>query len=590
MSVEKQAGVRVKLSGDEEIAAQTQKMGNAWGEIGSKASGAFRSMGSAIGGAVQGVLSDIGHIVSAAGTISFAASVQSVDRLEESVARMGVASGRSVASVQAGINSLSQEIGELPEKTEAWVHSVGDLTYSYERAAQSAAGLQGYALQTGQSLQQVAPLAVVLDQIGAGGEKAGHALDVMAKQAEMLGTVGGPKALGDMLNHLGSQITGLSAGEGTNKITALMAGFGGNKGLTPQQREGALGGILGRVGGNVEGFERHFGMKHGEMTDEYGHLKSPTEIMAKLQAYGAKGKGQRNRLEYTFGREQTAAIMHTDIAAIRAAENAQGEGAGGHALARFADTPAGKKHQQEVDKDIAMQKVVGHDSLIGKARNWIGDQSAKNPLTTMAATLIGGKLAGSAAGGIFNMLGFGGGAAATGAGTTAVASTGGGLATAGLGGAALSAGGIALAGMAAQFGLLSMLGEGSAAKQGFSNRVIGRDEAASLSDKAKSAEAAAAGNRSPGMQAAMAAEQIRLDEAKAKRAAAAGGGASGGGAPGGVDPKMAAMIDQLVKAGASLQLAQETASKLMQGDQRPIQIEIINPTGADIDARPRGQQ
>lgn len=586
MGVEKEASVRVKLSGDDEIASQTAKMGSAWGEVGSKAAGAFKTMGGAVGSAVQGVLSDLGHVVSAAGAISFSGSVLSVEKFEESVARLGVASGRSIGSVQSGINALAQEIGELPAQTEAWVHSVGDLTYSYERAAASAKGLQGFALQTGQSLGSVAPLAAILDQVGAGGEKAGRALDVMTQQAEMLGTVGGPKALGDMLTHLSGQITNMASGEGPAKITALMAGFGGNKGFTPQQRERALGGVLGRVEGNVEGFERFIGK--GKLTDEFGHMKDTTSVMEELQKYGKKGKGQAFRLEQTFGREATAAIMHSDFAAIRDAEKALGGGAGGHALDRFKDTPAGKRHEQETKKDIAMQGAVGSDSLLGGIRRKIGDWSADSPLATMAGMMVGGKLASAGLGAGIKAIGLGGGAAATGGGAAA---TGGTTAVAtGLGGGLALGAGVGLAGLAASFAVLAQVGEGSAMKQGFMNKALTPEEAASKAAATKAANDKAFGNMSPGMRAAAEAEQALKQKTIDARNAQAGGAASSSSKSTGPDPKMTAMVAELVKAGASLQLAQETAAQMMAAGQQPIQIEIINPTGADIEARPRGRQ
>lgn len=590
MGVEKEAGVHVKLTGDEEVAAATKKMSNAWGEVGQKAGDAFKAAGGAIGNAVQGVLSDIGHVVSAAGAISFAGSVASVERFEDSVARLGVASGRSIGSVQSGINELAQEIGEMPQVTEQWVHAVGDLTYSYERAAASAKGLQEFALQTGQSIQSVTPLAATLDQIGAGGDKAGHALAVMTKQAEMLGTVGGPKALGDMLVRLQGQITELAPA--TAKTTALLAGFGGKEGFTAQQRERGMGSVLSRIEGNTEGFERFMGLKVGSLSDEFGHLKDPSKVIGELQKYAKKGRGQQFRVEQAFGREATAMIMRTDMAGIREAERALESGAGGHALQRFKDTPAGVKHDQEIRKDIAMQKSVGSDSLLGGIRRQVGEWAADNPLLTGGGLVVAGTLAKGAVGAGMKALGFGGGAggAAGAAGAGAVEAGGAGTLLTGGGATALGAFGLVGAGMLAQVKTLTELGAASAAKQGYSNRVIGADEAAALSARAQKAKEEAYAKMSPGQRQAMAMEEMRKGRETVDRAAAGGGAPGVGSKASQVDPKMAAMVEQLVKAGATLQLAQETAKQMLAAGGQPIQIEIFNPTGADIDAQVRGRQ
>jgi hypothetical protein len=62
-----------------------------------------RALG-AVSDSVHGIVTDLGHVVTAAGAISFASAIQQAHSLEESVARAGVAANRSVDSTQAGIN------------------------------------------------------------------------------------------------------------------------------------------------------------------------------------------------------------------------------------------------------------------------------------------------------------------------------------------------------------------------------------------------------------------------------------------------------------------------------------------------------
>jgi hypothetical protein len=51
-----------------------------------------------------------------------------------------------------------------------------------------------------------------------------------------------------------------------------------------------------------------------------------------------------------------------------------------------------------------------------------------------------------------------------------------------------------------------------------------------------------------------------------------------------------ATVDQLVKAGASLALAQETAAAILRDQRAPVQITVINATGGSIEAQARGEQ
>jgi hypothetical protein len=60
--------------------------------------------------------------------------------------------------------------------------------------------------------------------------------------------------------------------------------------------------------------------------------------------------------------------------------------------------------------------------------------------------------------------------------------------------------------------------------------------------------------------------------------------------PSGGDAQARALVAELVKAGASLQLAQETAAKVLQAGQQPINIEVVNATGGAVDAYLRGEQ
>jgi len=102
-----------------------------------------RALG-AVSESVHGIVSDLGHVVTAAGAISFASAIVQVHALEESVARIGVGAHRSIDSVQAGVNELARDIGELPQEVAAWTSSVGRLTHSFEGAAQAAKGMREY--------------------------------------------------------------------------------------------------------------------------------------------------------------------------------------------------------------------------------------------------------------------------------------------------------------------------------------------------------------------------------------------------------------------------------------------------------------
>lgn len=589
---DKEATVKARLDGVDEVARDFGRIKSAAADASSGVGKGWRDAGGAVRDAVQGVLNDVAHVVTAAASINFAASVSQVHQLEAATDRMGVASKRSIESVKDSVNQLSTKINELPNQTQAWVASVGKLTYNYEGAATAAEGAAQYAALIGDTVQDVAPLVVTLEELSGNAGKSGDLLKVMVQQAKELGTVGGPRAVGEAVEHLRGQLSQLTGD--AKQYTALVAGFGGKGQFTPQQRERALGAVMSRVESNPEGFERFLGHK---ITDEFGHVKDITGVMKELADYARKGRGQRLRSEFTFGKEATAGLLYTDFEAVRRAESAGRASDAEHALNRLIETPSGQRRANEIKKAQAMQEVVGNGSAIGDASDWLGKLAGDHPILAGLGASLGASLVAKGAGAGMGALGklVTGGKAAVEAGAAASAPAaegvaGGGLAT-GLGLSGLATIGTLAAGVLATGKTLMDLGEASAAKQGFDNtKALGYKQADALSAKAALAAREAESHMSPGMREALQAEQaMRASVPQAARASAHQGQASATQVAAS-DPKVAALVQELVKAGATTTLALETASKLIAEQQRPVQIEIVDSTGGGVDARVRGEQ
>jgi hypothetical protein len=471
-----------------------------------------RALG-AISDSVQGIASDIGHVVTAAGAISFAGAISQVHALEETVTRVAVAGRHSVGEVQAGVNELARGIGELPQEVASWTASVGRLTYSYEGAAKAAKGMKEYAALTGESFHDVEPLAVALQTVGHVAGDTSRAVGMIVAQAEKLHAVGGAQAIGDSFLRLQGQISQLANSEDVSKVTALLGGFG-SKSLTPQQRERALGSVMSRIESNPEGFERFLGHS---ITDENGHVQDMAGVLRELAEYGRRGRGQRKRLQFTFGAEAAAALVNTDYEAIREAEEVRPSTAPSQALAQLQATPAGQRQQARTKKAIAMEGWFGAGTVVGDAYDAFANFAGENPLTALigaqlaprlfgqvikrgaslfarGAATAAGSGSGAAGGAVAAEEGALGSGALSGFSSTSAAEgvvdvTGGAL------GATALSGGVVLGGVLATVKTLMELGEASRAKQGFSNRQIGADEANNLVSRAHEAEAAAPGER-----------------------------------------------------------------------------------------------
>src|SRR5262249_45684668 len=155
MSLEKESVVRARLDGVDDVASGFNKIGQSGSAAGATLAKGVTSAAGAVKDAIQGVVSDLGHGVTAARAINFAGAVAQTHQFEDAVARVGVASRRSFQSVGEVVNELSTDINELPTATAAWVSSVAKLTYSYEGAASAAKDAAAYAAMTGQATQEV---------------------------------------------------------------------------------------------------------------------------------------------------------------------------------------------------------------------------------------------------------------------------------------------------------------------------------------------------------------------------------------------------------------------------------------------------
>jgi hypothetical protein len=424
---DREARVKFRVSGDDEVARAAGKVKDAWQGAGSSIQGSFRAVGGAVGEAVSGVLSDLGHVATVAASLNFASSISQVQQFEGAIARLGAGSGRSFTELQGSVNALGQSINEMPEATAAWISSVGQLAYSYEGAAAAAKGMAEYAALTGKTFGQVQGLAAALGQSGRVTGDVSEAMGTLVAQARALGTVGGPAALGDMFEHLQGQISELSGADGMGKIGAMLAGFGGPKGFTPQQRERGLSSVMGKIEGDTLGFQRFFGHR---ITDEYGHVSNMTGLMEELAKNAKKSSYWRQRTEQTFGPEATAMLMKTNWAAMREAEKLTPSDAAAAALDREKQSPAGQRQAAAVQRSITMQETVGGGSMFNQVQQAVADFAAKHPFLAGAGGAIGAKLAsGAVRAGMGALFGSGGGAAAAGAGGTGGAGT---VASAGL--------------------------------------------------------------------------------------------------------------------------------------------------------------
>lgn len=398
------------------------------------------SLTSALGGAVRGVVSDLGNLALAQGKVNFGQQQQQVREFEAATARMGVAAGRDLEQIRSGLERTGVAIGKRPGEVAQWATAVAHLTHDFNGAAQAAEGLAGLAAMTGRSLDDYRGLAATLSQVGMVAGDTTHAVGMLAAQARDLGVKGGVDAFAGQVEALGDTISHFAIkGEGDFlKVTAAAGALG--KGLSDPQARRVQSSVLGSIASDSMGWGRFLG--HDITDEETGQVKDPTKVMkeiaAKLIARHGKGAEGRRAFQWAFNPEagarffqlaKTGKLDDLDKASVAAPSAAPAA-----ALAALKATDAGKREVAEAELAQSGRALLGSSTRLGSAADALQRWASTNPITTTLvssalsigagnfaskfgtalATLMGGKGEGGAVGGIADLLSKGGKAGAGG--------------------------------------------------------------------------------------------------------------------------------------------------------------------------------
>jgi hypothetical protein len=587
--IKKDARVTIGVQGAEDVKRAADETVGAWTKAGQAAGSTFRGVAGAVGESVQGIVSDLSHVVTAIGALNMGSAVQHVRSYEDATARMATATGHGFEAVRAKYEQLGKALGEKPEAAFGFEEQIRRTTYDADFATSSMMAFGKAAALSGRQLGDFQGLATSMHNVaGITGDVTGT-LRVMSAQADHAGIRF--EELGDRVQSVLGGIPGLSVKgeEGLKKLSGFLAEAG--RGMNPQQAVRAETALISQIASDPRGFERFLGMKRNTLTDEHGGFRTDMlpEVIANVRGRllgKAHGDASRARMiaAQKHGYEAANLLFGVDVGAAYQAGKIRPEDDGGRfdaPLGRFLGSDAGQRRQREAERAAGWRSMFGSNTFMGGLVDNAEQFATDHPIGSILTGQVGLKLAGM---GVRSGIGWlqglggaaGGGATAAGEGVVAGAGGSGLLGALGLGGLA---GGAALA-WAAPF--LSMLGEGSAVHQGFDSRTIGAEEGADIAKRAKDAEDAAAGNRSPGMQSAVEAEQTRVAARRAEQEARRQG------------PSVLDLIaTRLERQGASPELARQTAvalaTELRNG---PIPVYVIDaaPTakGATATARATG--
>lgn len=500
---EQKLEARLSVTGADQAAASARKALDPWTQGATKAKAAFKEFRSELGSAVQGTLNDLGRVVTAGTAINFHGAVEGVKSFEAAASNMATATGKSFEQTRKELNALSERLGESPKEIASYVSAIGKSTYDFEGAKRNLEAFRSFAKETGRDISEQSGLAQAFKGLGI--DDAEKGLRQLRAAADNLKTSGGVTALSDQVAGLSSVFARASnSGEQLIALTAKLGqGF-----RTPQQAAEAQRSVVGRIAGDVRGYERHFQsmglLKRGEsLVNERGEIDIAKAIqLRQRELRGMKDRAHARRIAaQEFGELGGAAILNNDLSGLATGEKAS------NAAATYAATPGGQAAANAAGRERAENVALGNGSILGDARQWF-DKAVQDPFARLGLGTGGGIVA--KMGGDYLKRRIMGGvareAAKRGGQQLAESALEGGAGTAALPVAVLAASALATG------KTLTELGAASKVKQGYALQSINADDAAAAAASAQGAEAAAAGNRSEGVQGAAVSELVRLSE------------------------------------------------------------------------------
>ena len=586
MGSDNKAEVEIDVKGADRAAAAARTAFQPFSDYAAKAQGAFKSLRGEAASALGGVVSDLGRVITVGSSISFAGAVQGVQSLEAATSQLSVAMKRDWKGVQDEVNKLAKDLGTAPEQVANYVNNVGRKTYDFSYAEKSLATFSKFAKETGRELNDTGGLASAFKTMGI--EDADKALRQLRANAENLKTVGGVAALSDQVAGLAGSFAKASGGASQMiALTASIAKTAKDKGLGAAQTSEIQRGIFGSLESNAQLAEVH--LRRSGLLKKDQHIIDPAtgkvdfaleaQLLQKdFQRYTPEQRLRRSRAWFGNNQQLAATFFAGDYSNKTLGELAA-QGADTDAAARLGATPGGKRGLWDAVRDVNLQKIVGADTTLGQISDKFRAFSAENPIAGKAGEYGTAAGAGFFARSLVPRL-FGLGGSSAGSGAAAAAEGGGGFAgtvgstlAAGGAGAGAIAGGAALA-WAAPF--LTLLGVGSAAKQGFSSPELTAEGADARRGAAAAAIAEAARHRSAGVHGAMVSERARI---AAERGLGVGGD--------GLSKALGAFMEAR-KLGASKEEAEAIAKAVRDAVQGvALNITVVNATGGPISVEPQ---
>lgn len=412
MSGGNDAEVRVGIVGAEDVGAGASQAFAPWERAGAKVMSGLERIGATAGQAFAGVASDLVRVGTALGAVDLGSLAGRYRTFTEDVARMGVATGKSIDDLKGKFKGLAEATGISDERWAKIASGMQRATHT-EASQASLRSIGAEALATGRAPEEQAGMAVALQNtFGIQADQVAAAFGKIDAAAEKAGVA--PGRLQDQFIALGGALgrVSIQGVDDVGKLAVTIASIG--KGMRPEQQAQAQQKFFSFLTSDPEQLRREMGMKRKDFYNDQGQIKDFIGVARKYRAKELRDRGGReNALRVSSENENFGPIGAIGFYGADLGDEKIGVSDKAlRAQRRFVNSDVGKDVTKRALRDATDRETGGKtiDAMQETTRDYLPD----NPLLRYGLLAIGGKGVASTIG---RLVGGGGGGAGGGGGS-----------------------------------------------------------------------------------------------------------------------------------------------------------------------------
>ena len=194
--------VELGTNGAEKVAQAAGRAMEPWIRESKRARDAFGALGSAVTTVSRGIISDLGHIITAGGALTLGSAINGMLNFETAAAKMGITTRRSFDNIKEDMRRLSKDTGMPMSYLTNLELSTGKKLYDFKMASASTRPMINAARAFGREPEEMQPAIFAMQQVRIGASGVSSAFQQILGYGEKLGGLQGAAKLLDQFTAL----------------------------------------------------------------------------------------------------------------------------------------------------------------------------------------------------------------------------------------------------------------------------------------------------------------------------------------------------------------------------------------------------